>query len=421
MKFIRTILKLIMSILLACIIICACATFFAARMLQKEEVSSLIREASVGKQIMNYADLEDSDDRDVYTRLREEIPVQVVLTANLSGDDAKICHEGALSSLEEMQIHTFAFSDMKTAIEALTEGYLDSGIDQGVIVPGRTIYYTTMYGRTRSRMDDLVRETVGIKYRDIMNKLADEDFFCSLDIDQKNTFAYLISTGKDKAEIQNGLYRQLEERYETIYSDAFNSYLERFRNNTETETLSSENFEADIMEAVYGYLATKGISLEYLNTEKSDRVLLQSIQKDIWPSLSSFLPSYESTSKALPAIALTALKMFLNNTVTYILAGIAALLGLILLLAGKKRAIGFLGFSFLLSGAALYLSRMLPARYADALTQRLIDSGNKIYVVVPAFFKAFTERLNVPSIVLAAAGLVLIILSLLINRKKETD
>ena len=418
MKIIKNIFKLILSILLTVGLLGTCASFAVNRILQESELDSVIRDSSVGKQIMNYEYLpEDIEEKEFYSDLYEAMPVQVALVANISMENAELCHKEAFERVKEKHNELFAQYSGNQLAEDLGEAYTQAAVDRGIITPGDLVYFMG----SNHEVESLVKETMIKKYEEILAVLKDEGAFCALNIDQENTFTYVLQNGKEAAQTQNGIYHSVEDRINEIYRFELLNYLGQLKGkDTESVGLTYEQFEEDMRNGVYDYLRSQNISTELIEDKWCNKELNRSIKNAIYPAFTPYLPSYEGTMDSLTPIMQKGLGLLLSNVTTYILAGISLLLLILLFLVGKGGSLSFAGIALLLSGGLLFASRFFSEKLTDTLMQAVTSSGNKISILIPVFVKHLARSVSSLGIWIAGAGFILFLLSLLFGRKKES-
>lgn len=421
MKISKVIGSLLLSLLLIVGLLCAGLSFTASRLFQKDELTSVISGIPTGQKILQYEYLpEDGEAVDIYKKLAEVIEPQVALAVNLSGENAVICQNGAFAYIQSKQDDKYAYTTLNPVAEDLGVGYTQTAVADNIINPNKTMTYKNVKNeRVYTKMEPLLLETITAKYKSILEVLKMQDFFCSLDIDQLDPFAYLLRTGKDAAKIQNGLYRTIEKKTGELFNEQLLAYFERLKDDNATyDTIAQQTLNETLLPEVYAYIHDLGFSEEKLDTDKANAVIIHSITNQIAPKLYDCLPSYENTVSSLPSFILPVLRKALDGNLTYYCLGAAAVLAVILLLIGKAKALPFISLSILLAGAAAYFGKSYSVRLSDALSTAMIDSGNNLSFIIPDFVKVFLDRFSMIGIYAAIGGLVLLILSLLLGRKK---
>lgn len=417
MNFIKNVFKLFLSLLLAAGLLGTCLSFAGNRILQENELGSVINDSEVGKQIMNYEYLpEDVEEKDFYSSLYDAIPVQISLVTNISMEDAELCHREAFEQVREKHNELAAQYSSEQLAKDLGEAYTKAAVDHGIIRHGDLVYFNG----SNQEIEFLLRKTMIRKYEAALDELKDNGSFCALTVDQKYPFAYVLQTGKEAAETQNGLYRFVEDRIDEIYRTGLLKFLSRLKgNDAEAEELSYEQFEQDMRTGIYDYLHSQNISTDQIEDKWCNKTLNSSIKNTIYPEFESCLPTYERTIGSLAPFLQKGLGMLLNNVSTYILAGVSALLLILLFLVGKKGSLPFLGIVLLLSGGILFVIRFFSEKPADLLTQAVASSGNKISILIPAFVRYFAQIVSGLGIWLAGAGFIFFLLSLLFGRSRK--
>ena len=422
MKTSNIIKSILLSLLLIVALLCAALLFSAAQIFQKENLTAAISDIPTGQKILQYEYLpEDTEKVNIYDKLAEVIEPQVALAVNVSGENAVICQNGAFAYVRSMQDENYAYTSLDPVAEDLANGYTQTAVADNIISPNKTMTYKNVKNeRVWTKMEPLLRETITAKYKSVLDALRMQDFFCSLDIDQLDTFAYLLCTGKDAAAAQNGLYRSIENKVGEIFDEHFINYIGCLTDgSTPYTTIAQQTLNETLLSEVYAYIHDLGISDEKLDLDRANATLLRSISGRIAPKLYSCLPSYEDTVASVSPTILSLLRKTLDGNLTYLCLGIAGVLGLLLILAGKRKAPFFLGLSFLLSGAAAFFSKSFSGKLSDVLTAAMTEAGNNLSFLIPDFIKVFLERFSALGIYAMIGGGVLLVLGLLLGRKKQ--
>ncbi|MBQ6560569.1 MAG: hypothetical protein IJL85_07060 [Erysipelotrichaceae bacterium] len=421
MKTSKIITNILLSILLVVSILCTGSLFAASQLFQKENLTSVVSGISSGEKILQYEYLpEDGETVNIYEKLAEAIEPQVALAVNVSGENAVICQNGAFAYVQSKQDEKYAYTSLNPVAEDLGIGYTQTAVADNIISPNKTMTYKNVKNqRVWTKMEPLLLETITVKYKSALEVLRMKDFFCSLDIDQLDPFAYLLRTGKESVVIQNGLYRSIENKIGEIFDEHLLNYIDCLKDENVTyTTIAQQTLNETLLKEVYGYIHDQGFSDEKLDIDKANATLLRSISSKIAPKLYSCLPSYEDTISGIPSTALSLIRKALDGSLTYICLGVAGVLMLLLLLAGKRKSLFFIGLSFLLSGAAAYFSKSYSIKLTDYLTNAMTESGNNLSFIIPDLVKVFMDRFSTLGIYAGIGGIVLLVLSLFLGRKK---
>ena len=424
MKKPKVFTTIILSILLVAALLCTSLFHAATQLFQKDNVTSLLNGISTGEKILQYEHLpEDVDQYNVYKKLADEVPLQVALVVGISEKDAQICQNGAFAYLESRQLGSQAYMNFDPIAKELGIGYTQTAVADNIINPNEIVtYMNVLRERVRIKKEPLLLETITTKYETILNDLKNSGFFCSLNIDQKNPFAYLLQTGRDANVTQNGLYHVMENKVSEIFDEQLLNYLDRLKGDSETSaTIAQQTLNEMLLKEVYAYIHDAGFSDENLNLDKTNATLISGITNYISPKLFDCLPSYEDTVSSIPSAALSLLGTALQGKLTYIGIGICAVLGLLILLAGKKIALPFLGIALLLTGGASFFSKSLATKLTDTLTGTMTDAGNPLTFLIPDFVSSFLQRFSSLGIYLGGAGLLLLVLSIVFRKKTKTE
>ena len=202
MKTIKISIQILLSLLLIPCIICSCLLFNASAFFQKDNISGILSELSSGNRILRYEYLsEDKDEDDFYAKLAETIPVQVALVVDISSENARICQEGAFEHIKELDLQSFVYNSLDLLANELATGYTQTAIDKKIINPNAYISYLNVHHeRVTDTKKNLLMDTMYQKYRTILIGLDDENYFCALNADGRNTFLYILSSGRKAAE-----------------------------------------------------------------------------------------------------------------------------------------------------------------------------------------------------------------------------
>jgi hypothetical protein len=421
MKLSKIIGTLFLSLLLAVSILCAGLLFNASQIFQRDDLASLVKEIRTGEKILEYEYLpEDVETVGIYDGLKQVIEPQVALAVNVSGDDAVICHNGAFAYVESLQDEKYAYTSLNPVAEDFGRGYTQTAVADNIISPNKTMTYKNVKNeRVWTKMEPLLLETITTKYRSVLDVLRMQGYFCSLDIDQLDTFAYLMRTGKESATIRNGLYHAIENKIGEIFDEHFLNYIDCLKDEGQTyETIAQQTLNETLLKEVYAYIHDQGFSDEKMDIDKANATLLRSISSHIAPKLYSCLPSYEDTVSGVFPTVLSLLRKALNGSLTYICLAVAGAILLLMLLIGKKAALPFAGIALLLSGAAAFLSKSYSLKLTDYLMKVMTESGNGLSFLVPDLVNVFLNRFSTLGIYAAIAGAVLLLLGIVSGRKK---
>lgn len=425
MKLSKIIGTFLLSVLLIVSVLCAGLLFTASQIFRTEDLSSLVSEIDTGAKILQYEYLpEDGEEIDIYEALSKEIEPQVALAVNVSGENAVICQNGAFAYVKSQQDEKYAYTSLNPVGDDFGIGYTQTAVADNIISPNKTMTYKNVKNeRVWTKMEPLLLETISLKYKTALDVLRLKDFFCSLDIDQLDPFAYLLRTGKESAVLQNGLYRTMENKVGEIFDEHLLNYIGCLKDDTKTyETVAQQTLNETLLPEVYAYIHDAGFSDEKLDLDKTNAALIRSITSHIAPKLYSCLPSYEDTVSSVPAKVLSLIRKALDGSLTYICLGVAGVLLLAMLVTGKKAALPFLGIALLLSGAAAFFSKSYSYRLTDYLTGVMTDSGNNLSFLVPDLINVFTKRFSNLGIYAAIAGVAVLLLAIVFGRKKtETE
>ncbi len=421
MKLSKIIGTLFLSLLLAVSILCAGLLFNASQIFQRDDLASLVKEIRTGEKILEYEYLpEDVETVGIYDGLKQVIEPQVALAVNVSGDDAVICHNGAFAYVESLQDEKYAYTSLNLVAEDFGKGYTQTAVADNIISPNKTMTYKNVKNeRVWTKMEPLLLETITTKYRSVLDVLRMQGYFCSLDIDQLDTFAYLLRTGKESATIRNGLYHTIENKIGEIFDEHFLNYIDCLKDEGQTyETIAQQTLNETLLKEVYAYIHDQGFSDEKMDIDKANATLLRSISSHIAPKLYSCLPSYTDTVSGVSPTVLSLLRKTLNGNLTYICLTVAGTILLLMLLIGKKAVLPFAGITLLLSGASAFLSKSYSLKLTDYLTKVMAESGNDLSFLVPDLVNVFLNRFSTLGIYAAIAGAVLLLLGIVSGRKK---
>ena len=415
---------ILLSLLLIVGLLCTGVFFAASQLFQKENVTSLLNGVSTGEKILQYEHLpEDTEQSNIYDRLAREVPLQVALVVGISEKDAEICQNGAFAYLKSRQLDKQAYTTFDSIAEELGIGYTQTAVADNIINPNEIVtYMNVLRERVRIKKEPLLLETITTKYKTVLDQLKNDGFFCSLDIDQKNPFAYLMLTGRDADVMKNGLYQVMENKVGEIFNERLLNYIDRLKGDSQADaTIAQQTLNETLLKEVYAYIHDSGYSEEKLNLDKANATLISSITNYISPKLFDCLPSYDDTVSSVPSIALSLIRTTLQGKLTYIGIGVCAVLALLILLAGKKIALVFLSLALLLSGGASFFSKTYSLKVSDFLMNAMNGSGNPLSFLVPDFVASFMNRFSTLGIYLGAAGLVLLIASIIFRSKRTAE
>ncbi|MCR4632993.1 MAG: hypothetical protein K5648_02575 [Erysipelotrichaceae bacterium] len=422
MKTIKIIISTLLSLLLALCILCTGLLFISSKIFREQELRTVLSETAAGEKILNYEYLpEEGGSADIYEQLAQAIETQVALAVNVSGKEAAVCQNGAFDHIKELQDETYAYTDFDSLAEDLAEGYVQTAIAENIIRPDKTISYMDAWRkRVYVKADTLLKDTVTVKYKTILEKLKEEDFFCGLNIDQKDAFAYLMCSGKQAAAAQNGLYRRIEAKVGSIFDQHFLAYIRCLKQQDDSYSqIAQQTLNETLLAEAYSYIDDLNISQEKLNTEKADAVLLSGIAAYVAPKLYPCLPSYKDTLSAAGTKIMSLIAMALNGKMTYICLSAAALLAILLLLIGKGKAFFFIGLSLLFSGAAAFFAKTYSVKLTDALSTAMEKTGNDLSFLLPGFIKVFLERLSSLGIYALILAVIFLSAALLLRKKSQ--
>ena len=421
MKISKIIGTFLLSLLLTVSVLCAGLLFTGSQIFRTENLSSLVSEIDTGAKILQYEYLpEDGETVDIYDALSKEIEPQVALAVNVSGENAVICQNGAFAYVQSLQDETYAYNSLNPVGDDFGIGYTQTAVADNIINPNKTMTYKNVKNeRVWTNMEPLLLETISLKYKTALDVLRMKDFFCSLDIDQLDPFVYLMRTGKESATLQNGLYRAMENKVGEIFNEHLLNYIDCLKDDTKTyATIAQQTLNETLLPEVYAYIHDAGFSDEKLDLDKTNASLIRSITSHIAPKLYSCLPSYEDTVNGVPARVLSLIRKALDGSLTYICLGVAGALLVMMLLAGKKLALSFLGIALLLSGAGAFFSKSYSYKLTDYLTKAMTDSGNNLSFLVPDLIDAFVKRFSTLGIYAAIAGVAILLLAIVLGKKK---
>ncbi len=410
-----------LSVLLAVSVLCVGLLFNASQIFQKENLSSLVKEIRSGEKILEYEYLpEDVETVDIYDGLKEAIEPQVALAVNVSGDNAVICHNGAFAYVESLQDEKYAYTSLNPLGEDFGVGYTQTAVADSIINPNKAMTYKNIKNeRVWTKMEPLLLETITTKYKSVLDVLRMQNYFCSLDIDQLDTFAYLLRTGKEAAVLKNGLYHTIENKIGEIFDEHLLNYIECLKDENQTyATIAQQTLNETLLNEVHAYIHDQGFSDEKMDIDKANATLLRSITSHIAPKLYSCLPSYKDTVSGISPAILSLIRKALNGNLPYICLAVAGVLLLMMLLVGRRTALSFAGIALLLAGAAAFLSKSYSLKLTDYLTKVMTESGNNLSFLIPDFVSVFLNRFSTLGIYAAIAGAVLLLLGIVFGRKK---
>ena len=422
MKTRNTVFSVSLSLILLIFIFISAVFFVTPRIFEKETFDQILSDSKIKERIMGYENPEKEEEKtDVYEMLSENIPDQVCLALNLSGKDAALCQEGAINYVKEKGDDKYAYTKLAPFTEDLATGYTEAAIANRFIRPDHYYGYQTLQsGKVYEKERDFLKNTMISKYRTFIERFADEGLFCGLDLDQKNTFAYLLLTGRDSQDMKYGLYKKIEEKVDSIirerYSFLIGSLFEERQSLKEIDEIS---FTQDIRNIISEYLESNGYSEELLNPNITEQVIQKSIHNYIYPRLYENLPSQENTLSALPQAAIKGLRYLNNDTLFYIGIGLSVLLAILIFLIARSKAPLFIGIPILLVGIVLFLTKNYTPQLTDRTLSFLSDPNTGPALFIPQLIRVFSSRLSSIGIYLMAAGAILFVLGIVMSLLKR--
>ena len=418
----KKILCLLVGFVLTVAILITTLFFNASKMFEKDNVESILASSNVGEKLMGYTHVDNNEKEiDIYEALNESIPTQSALALNISLDKSEQCQNGAFAFIKEKQSEKYAYTSMNALINDLSTGYVNAAISNGYINPNQYMTYKNVHNeRVYTKKGTLLMDTMIPKYRSVINRLADDGFFCSLDLDQKNTLVYLLSTGKQAIDIKNNFYHLIEEKVSEIYASHFMSFFDCLLNGESSSITIDEASLKDIMNSlVYDYLKTINISDEIMDKDRFERTLNSSIHNYVYPKLDEAIPSYESTVNAIPSVVIKCLGFLKNNTLFFIGLSVCALLIGLLLMIGKKKSIICIGIATIIPGFLMFASRYFVPQIINKLLLETENMQTSLNLVAPEFISKFIMKLSQHGLYLLIIGLLLELASVLLLKKKK--
>ena len=421
MKTIKLIFQTLLSLLLIVGLVCSILLFSTSDFFKKEKLSSTLSDIYCADKILQLEYLsEDIEENDFYKKLSEAMPVQVALVVDVSGDNAKTCQDGAFEYIKENNVDKYAYNLLDALAESMGEGYTQTAIDKNIINPKQYVSYLNVQSeRVTDTKENLLKETIVQKYKTELYKLVGEGCFCNLNVDQKTSFLYVLRSGKQGAQTQNRLYKLVENETEKLFDEHILNYFERLKgNNTEMNVVDSDEYTDLIKSSTYKFVEDEGLSLEFVNKEMADRILETGIRNGLYPKFEISLPSYEDTVSSLPEVAVSLISKLLNNKFTYVALGVSMFLIILIVLVGKKTSLYFLSFSLFISGLLVFVSKFYSSKLSDNVVSAMMNSKGTTYVLVRDLINRFMTGFSNYGIYLEITGLILLVLSVLLNRKK---
>lgn len=421
MKTIKISIQILLSLLLIPCIICSCLLFNASAFFQKDNISGILSELSSGNRILRYEYLsEDKDEDDFYAKLAETIPVQVALVVDISSENARICQEGAFEHIKELDLQSFVYNSLDMLANELANGYTQTAIDKKIINPNAYISYLNVHHeRVTDTKKNLLMDTMYQKYRTILIGLDDENYFCALNADGRNTFLYILSSGRKAAETQNEVYRLIEEKTDAFYDEHLLNFFEKLRgNDTDHELIKSEEYVNCIEETIFNYLEGLGLSFEFADKEIVHRKLEPGIRNDLYQRFVDSLPLYEDTIALTPAPILSLINRLFDASLSYIGIGVCLLIILLIVSIDKKLSLYFIGASIFISGLIIMFGRSFSSTIVERLISTAGQAGNALSIIVPDLAERFLNGFSTYGIYFLIAGVLLFVLSIFVNRKK---
>ena len=422
MNIFKKILCSLIGLILTVAIFITTVFFNASKMLEKDSIESILISSNVGEKLMGYIYLDNNEKEiDIYEALKESIPTQSALALNISSDKAEECQNGAFEYIKEKQSDKYAYITMDTLIDDLSTGYVNTAISKGYINPNQYMTYKNVHNeRVYTQKGILLMDTMIPKYKSIINRLADDGFFCTLDLDQKNTLVYLFSTGKQAIDTKNNLYHLIEEKISQIYNSHFMSFFDCLLNGESSyQTIDEASLIDTMNDLVNDYLKTINISDENIDKDRLQRTLNSSVHSYVYPKLDEAIPSYESTIDSIPSIAIKGLGLLKNNTLFFIGLVLCALLIGLLLMIGKKKSIIFIAVAVLISGIVMFISKYFMSQIIEGLLLETENVQTSLNLVAPGFISKFITDLSQSGLYISIIGLLITIASIVLLKKKE--
>ena len=419
MKTRNIIFSVFLSFILFLFILISTLSFLTPRILEKGTFDQVLVQAQIGKKIMGYEYSQNEEKTDIYEFLSSSIPDQVCLALNLSGKEATRCQEGAFSYAKEKSDEKYAYTKMNLFTDDLATGYTQTAIEEKYISPNRLYGYQTLQsGKVYEKESVFLHNSMVSKYRTYIERIADDDLFCSLDLDQKNTFAYLLLTGKDSADMKNELYQKIEEKVDTIYRERYSTLITSLFEDVSDQTEIDESaFSEEIRNIVSEYLSQNGYSEELLNPNITDPIIRNSVQNFIYPRLYENLPSLNSTRSALPETILKGLHLVKNDTLFYMGTGLSVLIMFLVILCSRSKAPFFIGIPILLAGILLFLTKTFTPQLTQRSLSLIGEKGPGLFL--PELLEALTSRSSNIGICLLGTSVLFLLFGILLSAKKK--
>lgn len=416
----KKIICLLMSLLLSLLIFVTVVFFNASKIFDENKTDLILKESKIGEKLMGYSHQESNEKEiDIYKALAEKIPNQPALAVNISGEHSNLCQKGAFEYAKEKQDEKYGHTSLDNFVSDLATGYVNTAISNGYINPNQYMTYKNVHNeRVYVQKGTLLMDTMLIKYRDIINNLIQDDFFCALDIDQKNTLLYILSTGKDAIDTKDNLYRLVEEKIDGIFVSHIKSFINRLLDADKPYEIIEEASLKDVMKEVLdNYLKSIDIPDEYLDKERYDSTLEKSVHDYIYPRLFDSLPSYESTVSSLPSIVLKEIGLLKNNTLFFIGVTLCVLLILLLLKIGKIKSLLFIGIGAVVSGGMMFSLKYFAANIINIILSSIEGLQTSLNLIIPGFASYLFENISRMGLYILPIGLLMIVVSLLFRKK----
>ena len=419
MKFLKALFSLILSILLALCVVLTCFVYKAQEAIKPENIKEIMSNSAIGEKILGYQYLDENvKEEDFYTFLCNNIQEPSALVLDFSLDKAKTCHEAALEYVKDMIDSNCAYTNMNKLAQDLTDGYCKAAAEKGLINPNSNITYRTQKGWLTKKRGVLLDETIRAKYQEYLEKMIADGNICSLDIDQKTNFGYMLRTGKASVTIQNEIYKAIEDQTDRVCAEALSNFVNDVVHNTNNYKKPEKNEVITMVsESIFGYFKLNGIDGDDLRNGYVERMIKESSETFVYPKISSFLPSKEQTTAQLPDYVSKLLPLLINRNVLYGLIGVCVLLGVLLILINKKKSLLYIGISLIIAGAALYV---LKPNYLPLL-DRFLYSNINIEDVFKGIINSVTKTIidnNTIAIALSVVGLLMSVSSFILRTKK---
>lgn len=420
MKLIKNILCLILSLLLALSILLSTCVYGINEVLKKEKLQEVLKSSSIGENLLGYEYLdEDVEEEDFLTAFYNYIPVQPILFLNISLDKADTCHNAAFEYVKDKIDSNHAYTNLDKLAEDLSTGYYEAAVNNKYINPNEYISYTDILNnRVRKPKGEFLKETMNTKFTNILQELIDEEYICCLDIDQETPFSYLLRTGKSSNTIRNGLYKHMEDTVNNICATQVSNFIDSLiQNNNSYKALEKNEVLNLVIDSINEYLDQNNITRDKIEDNYAFKKIESSNNSFIYPKINSFLPSYQETLNQLNQEDLTILKLLTNNTLLYVGIGVSILLGIIILAINKFKGLPFIGFSCILSGAILFLSKIFVPGVLDKYLTDLSYLGDALAMIIPNCILALIDMISKFGIYAFVAGIIISIISIPFTRK----